>query len=88
MSRRVWYVYLPSLSRSCYVRLIAPKIEKILKGVENERLATTLVPKLLKQLEQMAKRCEDGTEVMDKKFKAWLENSQDILKACLSSKGK
>ncbi|KAG4439155.1 hypothetical protein IFR05_005354 [Cadophora sp. M221] len=61
-------------------------IEKILKGVENERLATTLVPKLLKQLEQMAKRCEDGTEVMDKKFKAWLENSQDILKACLSSK--
>ncbi|KAH9212841.1 hypothetical protein DL95DRAFT_447441 [Leptodontidium sp. 2 PMI_412] len=61
-------------------------IEKILKGVENERLATTLVPKLLKQLEQMAKRCEDGTEVMDKKFKAWLENSQDILKACLNSK--
>lgn len=52
------------------------------------RLIGTTVPKYLKQVENMSKKCEDGTMIVDEKFKAWLEKAERINQACGESQRK
>ncbi|CZR68788.1 uncharacterized protein PAC_18687 [Phialocephala subalpina] len=63
-------------------------LDKITKGLEHESLIKTLVPRCLTQLEQVAKQCEEGTEIMDQKFDLWAKKAAGIHQACLESQGK